>query len=243
MPDRCGASTTSGGAGAARERTVADVIRLVLAEDNLLVRQGIAGMLAAEPDIDLVEQCSAYDELLAAVARHEPQVVLTDIRMPPSYTDEGIRAARDVQARSPGTGVVVLSQYDAPEYALRLFTDGVAGRGYLLKDHIAEPNQLGAAVRAVAAGGSSIDPAVVESMISTRAAAAASPLARLTPRETEVLAGMAGGHNNTAIARSLFLTVRAVERHINSIFAKLGLTEEVDYHRRVRAVLLFLAAR
>jgi len=222
---------------------VRPVIRLVLAEDNLLVRAGIGGLLASEPDIDLVAECVSYDELIAAVDKHHPDVVLTDIRMPPLHTDEGIRAAREVQVRNPGTGVVVLSQYDTPEYALRLFADGVAGRGYLLKDHIADGDQLSAAVRAVAGGGSSIDPTVVQSLITARSSSAGSPLTRLTPREHQVLAEMASGRNNAAIARSLVLTVRAVERHINAIFAKLGLTDEEDYHRRVRAVLLFLAGR
>lgn len=219
------------------------MIRLVLAEDNLLVRAGISGLLAIEPDIDLVAQCVTYDELIAAVDRHRPDVLLTDIRMPPLHTDEGIRAAREVQLRHPGTGVVVLSQYDAAEYALRLFADGVAGRGYLLKDHLADGDQLCTAVRTVADGGSSIDPTVIETLIAVRASTAASPVARLTPREHQVLAEMASGRNNAAIAQSLVLTVRAVERHINSIFAKLGLTEEHDYHRRVRAVLMFLAER
>jgi DNA-binding NarL/FixJ family response regulator len=219
------------------------VIRLVLAEDNLLVRAGIGGLLELEPDIEVVAQCTSYDELIAAVDEYRPNVVLTDIRMPPLHTDEGIRAAREVQVRHPGTGVVVLSQYDDPEYALRLFADGVAGRGYLLKDHLADGDQLSTALRTVAGGGSSIDPTVVESLIAVRGSAAASPLARLTAREHQVLAEMASGRNNAAIARSLVLTVRAVERHINSIFAKLGLTEEEDHHRRVRAVLMFLAQR
>jgi DNA-binding NarL/FixJ family response regulator len=222
---------------------VPQVIRLVVAEDNLLVRRGIVGVLALEPDIDVVAQASSLSELLAAVAEHDPSLVLTDIRMPPGHSDEGVRAAAALRRSHPRLGVVVLSQYDDPSYALRVFEQGVARRGYLLKDHVAAPEQLVTALRTVAAGGSSIDPTVVEGMLGAKAAAADSPLARLSPREREVLAEMASGRNNAAIADSLVLTVRAVERHINSIFSKLGLAEEPDYHRRVRAVLLFLGER
>lgn len=220
-----------------------DVIRIVVAEDNLLVRHGIVGLLAGEPDLTVVAQAGSLDELLAAVAEHSPDVVLTDIRMPPRHRDEGVLAAAALRRSHPELGVLVLSQYDDPSHALRVFEGGVARRGYLLKDHVAAPEQLVTALRTVRAGGSSIDPTVVEGMLGARAAAAGSPLRRLTPREREVLAEMASGHNNTAIAASMVLTVRAVERHINSIFAKLGLGEETDYHRRVRAVLLFLAER
>jgi DNA-binding NarL/FixJ family response regulator len=216
------------------------VLRVVLADDNLLVREGLLGVLALDADVEVVAQCADYDELLAAIDEHEPDVVLTDIRMPPTHTDEGVRAAATLRTTHPGLGVLVLSQYDSGDHAVHLFEGGVAGRGYLLKDHVADPDQLVQALRTVNAGGSSIDPAVVESMLAARAARSGSPLARLTPREREVLAEMASGRNNTAIAASLVLTVRAVERHINSIFSKLGLTEEPDYHRRVRAVLLFL---
>ncbi len=217
------------------------MIRVVVAEDNLLVRQGIIGLLAPLPDIDVVAQCGDLDGLFAAVADHHPDLLLTDIRMPPAHSDEGVQAAAALRSSQPELGVVVLSQYDEPSYAIRVFGDGVARRGYLLKDHVAAPDQLAAAIRTVAAGGSSIDPTIVESLLRARKADTGSPLASITPREREVLAEMASGRTNTAIAEKLFLTVRAVERHINSIFAKLGLADEPDYHRRVRAVLLFLA--
>jgi DNA-binding NarL/FixJ family response regulator len=225
----------------AQRRATVGIVRVVLAEDNLLVREGLVGLLKLEPDIDVVAQCASYDELLAAVDQHLPNVVLTDIRMPPGHSDEGVRAACLLRETHPDLGVLVLSQYDAPDYALRVFADGVAGRGYLLKDHVGEPDELIMALRQVAAGGSSIDPAIIEVMLGARARRRDSPLARLTPREREVLAHMAAGRNNTAIAGQLFLSVRAVERHINSIFSKLGLVDEADYHRRVRAVLLFLS--
>jgi DNA-binding NarL/FixJ family response regulator len=215
------------------------VIRIVVAEDNLLVRQGVVHLLDAEDDLDVVAECASYDELVAAVDEHRPDVVLTDVRMPPDHTDEGIRFAHALRDRFPGIGVLVLSQYDEPQHALRLFEHGVAQRGYLLKDHVAEPKQLVTALRDVAGGGSSIDPAIVEVMLRARNAKSDSPLSRLTAREREVLAEMASGRNNTAIASSLVITVRAVERHINSIFSKLDLVEEADYHRRVAAVLLF----
>jgi DNA-binding NarL/FixJ family response regulator len=217
------------------------VLRVVLADDNLLVRQGLAGVLALDPDVEVVAQCTDYDDLLAAVDEHLPDVVLTDIRMPPTHTDEGVRAANAIRDRHPGMGVLVLSQYDSGDHALLLFERGAARRGYLLKDHVADPGQLTSALRQVAAGGSSIDPTVVETMLGARTAKAGSPLLHLTPREREVLGEMARGHTNGTIAATLHLTIRAVERHINSIFAKLGLAEEPDYHRRVRAVLLFLA--
>ena len=220
-------------------------ISVVMAEDNLLVREGVRGILAAEPDIRIVAVCGNADELRTAVATHHPDVVVTDIHMPPDLSDDGIRVARDLRRERPGTGVVVLSSRDDPQHAIDLLEDGAHGRAYLLKERVAEPGQLVDAVRQVAAGGSVIDPRVVDALLkaASRPSASATPtLASLSPRETEVLTAMAGGANNTAIAAQLFLTVRAVERHINSIFAKLGLGEEPDYHRRVRAVLLFLAA-
>jgi DNA-binding NarL/FixJ family response regulator len=175
------------------------------------------------------------------VSANPPDVVVTDIRMPPTGTDEGVRAALSIRASNPTVGVVVLSQYDDPDHAIALFEDGVAGRAYLLKERVAQPEQLSAAVRAVADGGSVIDPRIVESMIAARSRPAGSALRHLTPREREVLAEMATGANNATIAERHVVSVRAVERHINSIFAKLGLSEGGEVHRRVQAVLLYLA--
>jgi DNA-binding NarL/FixJ family response regulator len=213
----------------------------VVADDNLLVREGVRAVLTDQDDINVVALAGGQDELLEAVAQADPDVVVTDICMPPTFTDEGIRAAIAIRQRNPATGVVVLSQYDEPEHALALLQDGVACRAYLLKERVAQPGQLADAVRVVAAGGSVIDPRIVESMLTQRARPDTSPLRHLTSREREVLAEMATGANNATIADRLHVTVRAVERHINSIFAKLGLTEEGEVHRRVRAVLLYLA--
>ena len=217
------------------------MIRLVLAEDNLLVREGIVRLLDAHPDIDLVATCADFDSLVTAVEENPPQVVLTDIRMPPTNSDEGIRAAARFRETVPGVGVVVLSQHDEAEYALALLERGSEGRAYLLKERVSEPDQLVAAISAVASGGSVIDPKVVEALVVARSRAAASPVQALTPREKEVLSEMAQGKTNAAIAEALFLTERAVEKHINSIFSKLQLSGEKDVHRRVKAVLLFLS--
>jgi DNA-binding NarL/FixJ family response regulator len=217
------------------------VIRLVVAEDSLLVREGIVKLLGVYDDIEIDELCVDLPELLAAVARCEPHVVLTDIRMPPTGTDEGIRAATELRERHPEVGVVVLSQYVEPTYALTLFDGGSQGRAYLLKERLSEGSQLINAIREVAAGGSVVDPKVVETLVDARGRAASSPLALLTPRELEVLSEIAQGKNNAAVASSLVLSERAVEKHINSLFSKLGLSEEPTVHRRVKAVLLYLA--
>ncbi len=216
-------------------------IRVLIAEDNYLVREGIRRLVEAQAEVELVGTCADLDGLMAAVRERAPDVVLTDIRMPPTGTDEGIRAAAELRETSPTTGVVVLSQYSTPEYALALLAKGAAGRAYLLKERLSEAEQLMTAIREVVAGGSVIDPAVVESLVSARAKGPQSPLHRLTPRESEVLAEMAQGKNNAAIAASLFVSERAVEKHINSIFSKLGLSEEQDVNRRVKAVLLSLS--
>lgn len=216
-------------------------IRVVLAEDSYIVREGVRLLFETEPELELVAVCEDLDSLMSAVEDHRPDVVLTDIRMPPSGTDEGIQAAKRLRTTSPETGVVVLSQYADPAYALSLFGDGSERRAYLLKERVGNIEQLLAAVREVAAGGSVIDPKVVEMLVSARLAAASSRLQQLTPREREVLGEMAQGKNNAAIAAALFLTERAVEKHTNSIFSKLGLSEERNTNRRVRAVLLFLA--
>jgi DNA-binding NarL/FixJ family response regulator len=216
-------------------------IRVVLAEDNYLVREGVRRLVEAQDELELLAVCEDLDSLLAAVDEQSPDVVLTDIRMPPSGTDEGIRAAEHLRDSHPDVGVVVLSQYDEPSYAIALLERGSAGRAYLLKERVSDVDQLLAAIREVTRGGSVIDPRVVEGLVAARARAKESPLARLTPRENEIMAEMAQGKNNAAIAGALGLSERAVEKHINSIFSKLGLSQEVDTHRRVKAVLLFLS--
>jgi len=218
-------------------------IKVVLAEDNYLVREGVKTVLDSEDDVEIVAACEDLDSLLEAVDEHAPDVVLTDIRMPPTSTDEGIRASEQLRGSHPTIGVVVLSQYDDPEYALALLEKGASGRAYLLKERVGEAGQLLSAIREVAAGGSVIDPKIVEGLVAARARTKESPIERLTPREREVLGEMAQGKNNAAIAGGLFLTERAVEKHINSIFSKLELSEEKDVHRRVKAVLLFLSAK
>jgi DNA-binding NarL/FixJ family response regulator len=216
-------------------------IRVVLAEDSYLVREGIQRLLERRPELELVAICEDLDSLLAAVEESRPDVVITDIRMPPARSDEGIRAAEQFRETHPEIGVVVLSQYAEPRYALRLLEHGSAGRAYLLKERISDLEQLLAAVREVARGGSAIDPKIVDQLVAAKSRAAASPLAELTPREHETLAEMARGKNNAAIAASLVLTERAVEKHINSVFGKLGLKWEPDVNRRVKAVLLYLS--
>ena len=216
-------------------------IRVVLAEDNYLVREGVRRLLQSEGDIEVVRTCADLYELLSAVDELAPDVVVTDIRMPPSGTDEGIRAAGHLRESSPGTGVVVLSQYASPDYALALLEDGARGRAYLLKERVSEAEQLATAIREVADGGSVVDPVVVEELIAARSRGARSRLRHLTAREMEVLAEMAQGKNNAAVAAALVVSERAVEKHINSIFAKLGLSEDYDVNRRVKAVLLYLS--
>jgi DNA-binding NarL/FixJ family response regulator len=215
-------------------------IRVVLAEDNYLLRTAVQQLLESQDDIEILEVCSDLASLRGAIASQHPDVVLTDIRMPPTGTDEGLQAASELRESSPDTGVVVLSQYAEPQYALALLEKGAARRAYLLKERVTDVDQLVAAIREVARGGSVIDPVVVEALVSARAAHAASPLHDLTPRERETLERMAQGKSNAAIAQSLFLTERAVEKHINSIFSKLGLSEERDSNRRVKAVLMYL---
>jgi len=218
-------------------------LRVVLAEDNYLVREGLGKLIESEPDLELVAACADYDGLLATVAEELPDVVVTDIRLPPTGTDEGVRAAGMIREHHPDIGVVVLSQYSEPAYALSFLDGGSRGRAYLLKERVSDINQLAGAIREVAKGGSVIDPVVVDALVAARAKPADSPLHRLTPRETEILSEMAQGKNNAAVAASLVLSERAVEKHINSIFSKLALTEEPDVHRRVKAVLLFLSAQ
>ncbi|RKS80533.1 DNA-binding NarL/FixJ family response regulator [Motilibacter peucedani] len=221
-------------------RVSSSPIRVVLAEDNALLRQGLTRLVAAADDLDLVGTATDIDSLFALVAEHDPDVVISDIRMPPTGTDEGIRAAQRLRAERPRVGVVLLSAHAEAAYALRLLEGGSAGRAYLLKERVAGVSELADAVRTVAAGGSVIDPTVVERLVAASSAPARSPLHALTAREREVLGHMAQGKSNAAIAGDLFLTERAIEKHTNSIFSKLGLTEEKDLNRRVSAVLVYL---
>ena len=216
-------------------------IRVVLAEDHYLVREGIRGLLETEPELEVVAACEDLDSLLAAVESERPDVVLTDIRMPPTGIDEGIQAAGRLRETHPDVGVVVLSQYGEPGYALALLEAGTAGRAYLLKERVDDLTQLVGAIRAVAAGGSVIDPKVVEALVAEKARVEASPVHGLTARERDVLREMAEGKNNAAIAEVLFLSERSVENVIHSIFLKLGIAWEPSVHKRVKAVILYLA--
>jgi len=216
---------------------------VALAEDNVLLREGMSRLVAANEDFELAGVAGDLPQLLALVKEREPDVVVTDIRMPPTGTDEGIKAAAWLREHFPRTGVVVLSQYVAPGYALALLEHGSAGRAYLLKERVGSVDELARAIRAVAAGGSVIDPQVVDELVRARSAQRSSGLSLLTVRETQILAEMAQGKSNAAIAATLFVTERAVEKHTNSIFAKLGLSEERDVNRRVKAVLVYLSSQ
>jgi DNA-binding NarL/FixJ family response regulator len=216
------------------------VLRVVFAEDNFLVREGTAALLAAVDEVELVATVPDLDGLLAAVEDQHPDVVLTDIRMPPSHSTEGIDAARRIRADHPDTGVVVLSQYAEEDYAYELLKDGAAGLGYLLKERVTDIDELVRALREVSRGGSVLDPKVVEALVAARSAKS-SPLDDLTPRECDTLEQMAQGKTNAAIAASFVITERSVEKVVHSIFQKLGLTWQEDINRRVKAVLLYLA--
>ena len=220
-----------------------NTVRVALAEDNVLLREGMSRLVAANEDFELAGVAGDLPQLLALVKEREPDVVVTDIRMPPTGTDEGIKAAAWLREHFPRTGVVVLSQYVAPGYALALLEHGSAGRAYLLKERVGSVDELARAIRAVAAGGSVIDPQVVDELVRARSAQRSSGLSMLTVRETQILAEMAQGKSNSAIAAALFVTERAVEKHTNSIFAKLGLSEERDVNRRVKAVLVYLSSQ
>jgi DNA-binding NarL/FixJ family response regulator len=215
-------------------------IRLVLAEDHYLVREGVRRLLETRPDFEVAAACGDLDSLLAAVEEEQPDVVVTDIRMPPGDADEGIQAAERLRTTNPDVGVVVLSQYATPTYALALLEGGSARRAYLLKERVQDVDQLAAAIRTVADGGSVIDPKVVEALVAENARSESSPLNELTSREHDVLREMAEGKNNAAIAEALFLTERSVEKVIHAIFLKLGLTWETAVHKRVKAVILYL---
>jgi DNA-binding NarL/FixJ family response regulator len=216
-------------------------IRIVVAEDSLIVREGLQQLLAVSPSVDVVAAYGEIQAVIDALDRDRPDVILADIRMPPSNTDEGIRLADRLRESHPSMGVVVLSQYAEPPYVLALLEQGSDRRGYLLKERIHDRGQLVSAIDAVARGGSVIDPKVVEVLVEAKSRADRSLLAELTPRERDVLAEMAEGKSNAAIAESLVLTKRAVEKHINSIFTKLGLAASEDISKRVKATLMFLA--
>jgi DNA-binding NarL/FixJ family response regulator len=216
-------------------------LRIVLADDSYLVREAITHVLASAPEVEIVATCEDGDALRAAVETELPDVVLTDIRMPPSGDDEGITFANALRDTHPGMGVVVVSQYADPRYGVALLEGGSDGRAYLLKERLHDRMQLVAALEAVATGGSVIDSKVVEALIAARARADASPLTELTQRELEILSEIAQGKSNMAIAEHLVLTKRAVEKHINAIFLKLGLTQAEDFSRRVKAALIYLS--
>jgi DNA-binding NarL/FixJ family response regulator len=216
-------------------------LRVVVADDALIAREGVVRVLETAADIEVVAVCDDYPSTIAAVDEQIPDVLVTDIRMPPTGTDEGIRAAIELRGRHRNLGVVVLSQYVEPQWALEFLDGGTERRAYLMKERVGDPGQLVSAIRQIAAGGSVVDPKVVEALIAGRARPGSSPIDRLTPREREVLAVIAQGKNNAAIADELVLSSRAVEKHINSLFAKLGLTGDTDAHRRVAAVLMYLS--
>src|ERR671914_793887 len=212
-------------------------MRVVLADDSLLLREGIAKLLE-DSGFEIVGQSGTADDLLLKVRSYSPDVAVVDIRMPPTHTDEGLQAAKDIRARYPQTSVLVLSQYVEPDYAMELLAESAEGVGYLLKDRVSDVNEFAAAVRRVAEGGSALDPSVVSQLVGRRRRT--DPLEELTPREREVLELMAEGRSNQAIAERMFITLRAVEKHVTSIFNKLRLPASAEDHRRVLAVLTFL---
>ncbi len=216
-------------------------IHVVVAEDSYVIREFLTATLSAAAEVELVAVCTNGKELQTAIDTWDPDVVLTDIRMPPSGADEGVRIAASLRETRPDVGVVVLSQYAEPAYAIRLLEHGTGGRAYLLKERIRNKEQLLDAIKAVARGGSVIDPIIVDVLIEARSRAAKSQLSQLTSRERELLAEIAAGKSNSAIAESLVLTKRAVEKHVNSIFSKLNLPETQDVSRRVKATLIFLS--
>jgi DNA-binding NarL/FixJ family response regulator len=216
-------------------------LRVVIADDTYLVREALLHVLEASDEIDVVATARDRDDLLRTVEAERPDVVVTDIRMPPTGTDEGLQVAAILRDAHPETGVVILSQFAEPRYGLALLERGSDRRAYLLKERIQYRGQLVSAIREVAAGGSVIDAKVVEGLVAARSQAEHSPLNELTPRELEILTFVARGHSNQAIADELVLTKRAVEKHINAIFLKLGLSDAIDVSRRVKAALIYLA--
>jgi DNA-binding NarL/FixJ family response regulator len=218
-------------------------VRIVLADDSYLVREGTAALLSALPDVQLLASAGDLDGLLDAVTRLRPDVVMTDIRMPPGQAVEGLTAARRIRTDYPGTGVILLTQFAEPEYAYELLRGGAAGVGYLLKDHIADIAELSRAISQVAAGGTALDPQLVEALVARSERRGDTAVGVLSPRERQVLEQMAQGRSNTAIGAALVLTERAVQKHINAVFRKLGLNESPELDSRVAAVLRFLDAR
>ncbi|MET1038663.1 MAG: response regulator transcription factor [Aeromicrobium sp.] len=218
------------------------VLRIVFADDNYLVREGVSALLGQVDELELVAVVDRPDDLLTAVAMHSPDAALTDIRMPPTHTTEGIVAAKQIRARHPSTGVVVLSQYVEEDYAFELLENGVEGLGYLLKERVSQVDELVRALHEVSRGGSALDPKVVEGLMARKASQQESPLLGLTDKERAVLECMATGRNNATIARTLYMSDRAVEKHISSVFQKLGLVEEGELNRRVMAVLAYVEA-
>jgi DNA-binding NarL/FixJ family response regulator len=216
-------------------------LRVVIAEDSFLTREAISALLNDTAGIELVAACEDASSLRAAIDREQPDVVLTDIRMPPDHRDEGIKLANELRETQPEIGVVVLSQHAEPTYAAILFEDGSHGRAYLLKESLKDRDELIRAVVTVAEGGSVVDPLIVDELLEIQRRRRDTPLDRLTPRELEILGLIAEGRSNAAIAEKLVVTKRAVERHINSIFLKLGLRESDDVSRRVKAALLYLS--
>jgi len=253
IPAQHGSTTTSIGTVIAKARTAqrqhaegrsdrTGPIRVSVADDSFLIREALQEVLAPVEELDVVALFADGESLLAGVDADPPDVVIADIRMPPGGDDEGIRVARKLRETHPEVGVVMLSQYPGADYALALFEDGAAGRGYLLKERVHDRNELLAAIEVVAQGGTTIDPTLVQDLLAADRRRQDSPLNDLTPREHEVLAEMAAGKSNAAIASSLVLTKRAVEKHVGAIFAKLGLEDDEVLSRRVTAVLLYLSA-
>lgn len=216
---------------------------MVIAEDSLLVREGVRLLIDRHPDLEVIGDCADVLSLRALLELEIPDVVVTDVRMPPGFADEGIQVAVELRDSHPDVGVVVLSQYAEPAYANDLLAGGSGGRAYLLKERVSDADQLVNAIRTVASGGSVIDPMVVDLLVSASNRSPSSRLASLTARELEVLDQVAQGKSNAAVAAALFLTERAVEKHINALFAKLGLGVTPDLNRRVAAVLMHLSER
>jgi DNA-binding NarL/FixJ family response regulator len=233
--------TPSGSSGPPADPPADGVLRVVLADDNYLVREALKHLLDSDPRVDLVAICEDGCQLAATVEEQRPDVVVTDIRMPPSLDAEGIEFANRLRVTHPQIGVVVVSQYADPRYGVALLDGGSDGRAYLLKDRVRDREHLIAAIYEVSAGGSVIDAKVVEALIAARSAGARTSLGELTPRELEILGLIAQGKSNHAISVDLFLTKRAVEKHINAIFTKLGLSQQTEVSQRVKAALIYLS--